>query len=206
MLKLFRYTRSRFPLIHNIKCAFAKWMGRKPKKDLYTKTNKTLDAAYLACTEAQEFTQVVFCHLNLSVGKLPMVRLGKVWLHLDRYRFVLQKKAMPFKETLLQAKKDPQRMRRLIDSFVALVQDRSALNIRNADPNLGPNFGFLNERAVEIDFGNYRKAPQLPEEMGNYLLRLEHWLQQNAPEYVDYLHTKRYDPTKHEETQTVHRS
>lgn len=193
VLKLFRYTRSRFPLIQKIKCALAQWTNQKPKRDLYTKTTQTLDAAYLAYTEAQEFTQVLFCHLNLSEGKLPVVRLGKVRLNLDRYRFVLQKRAEPFKEALLKAKQDPQRMHHLIDSLVALIMERSALGIRNSDPNLGPNFGFLNDEAVEIDFGNYRKAPQQPQEIANYLLRLEHWLQQNAPEYIDYLHTKQYD-------------
>jgi hypothetical protein len=179
VLKLLRYTRSRFPLIHNLKNA----LHNKPKHDLFTKLNKTLHAAHLAATEASAFTQVVYCHLNLTENQLPLAHLASHTLPLDRQRFILQRKVTPFKEALLAARNNPEEMHQLIDSFIALIHNRSSLDIRNSDPNLGPNFGFLNGNAVEIDFGNYRKAPQQPHEINAYITRLEHWLAKNAPEY-----------------------
>lgn len=190
VLKLFRYKRSLFPLIHK----FKNWFKKKPKQSFLSKADKTFNAAHLAYTEASEHTQVIYCHLNLTNNLLPITQLkaGKTYtVPLDAYRFALQKKVNPFKETLLSARAQPEEMHRLIDSFVELLIDRSRLNIRNSDPNLGPNFGFLEGKAVELDFGNYHKvSPDLERkkaEISNYLIRLEHWLEDYAPEYIEYL-------------------
>jgi hypothetical protein len=193
VLKLFRYRRSLFPFLHQAK----NWCKKKPKQDFMSKLHKTFDAAHLASSEAQAFTQVVYAHLNLTDQLLPTILLKakKTYqIPLDKYRFVIQKKVQPFKETLLSARENPQEMNRLMQSFLDLLEKRSSLNIRNSDPNLGPNFGFLNGQAVELDFGNYQKInPDLKmkkAEIANYLLRFEHWLTANAPEYVKELHVK----------------
>lgn len=193
VLKLFRYKRSVFPFLHSCK----NWFRKKPKQSLLEKLEKTFNAAHLAYTQASSFTQVVYCHLNLTQNLLPTIQLevGKKYeVPLDNYRFVLQRRVAPFKETLLSAKKDPERMNRLLDSFLTLLFKRTALNIRNSDPNLGPNFGFLNDEAVELDFGNYHTIAPNPEmrreEIENLVMRLEEWLNANAPEYVKELRIK----------------
>lgn len=191
VLKLFRYRRSIFPTMHMLK----NWYKHNPKQNFQTKIHKTFNAAHLAYNEGREFTQVLYCHLNLTEGKLPIITLkvGKrtYQLALDRYRFALQKKADPFKTTLLSARKNPEEMHRLIQSFVSLLIKRSDKNIRNSDPNLGPNFGFLNGEAVEIDFGNYQKiSPNLQkqqEEISHFLISLEQWIAKSAPEHLDFI-------------------
>lgn len=215
VLKLFRYTRSRFPFIHTMKDAIASWRGKKSKDNFRTKIGKTLQAAHIAHAEGRSFTQVAYCHLNLTEGRLPVATLHAhrtYRLPLDRYRFVVQKKVVPFKEALLAAKKEPAEMHRLIDSFVDLILARSASGICNSDPNLGPNFGFLGTQAVEIDFGNYRKPPFDPikriAEMTGYFTRFTHWLAKNSPEFIPYLHQKiaiSYDQ-QNEETASPPRS
>ncbi len=208
VLKLFRYTRPRFPFVQNTKYFAAKLIQKKPKNDLFTKVAKTFTAAHMACTQASQYTQVLFCHLNLSENQLPTIQLkaDRIYnLRLDQYRFVLQRKVSPFKETLLSAKNDPEKMHKLIDSFVKLLVDRASIGIRNADPNLGPNFGFLEDQAVEIDFGNYRKGSN-PQEITNYLTRLGHWLADNAPEYIAFFNDLRYDSLKYETTEKLRRS
>jgi hypothetical protein len=202
VLKLFRYRRSLFPLVQKVKNFFK----QKPKMDFQTKMTKTLNAAHLAGTLGRDFTQVVYCHLNLTQNRLPTTLFQadrSYLLPLDAYRFVLQRKVTPFKEALLSAKNNPIEMNQLIDSFLKLLLDRSALHLRNSDPNLGPNFGFLEGKAVELDFGNYHLISTDPEkrnkEIENFLTRLEHWIEDNAPEYLNDLHLKRgivYDPEK----------
>src|SRR5690606_3135000 len=160
VLKLFRYKTSLFPVLQRIKSLFK---GTKPRNPFWVKTQKTLNAAYLACTEGKEFTGAFYCHLNLSKEPFPkkillQVNRRKIELPLSRTRFVLQNRAKNFKETLLKSKNDPQKMREYIDSFVSLIERRVAQNIRNSDPNIAPNFGFLDEKVVEIDFGNYQKV------------------------------------------------
>jgi hypothetical protein len=193
VLKIFRYTRSRFSLLQTLSCWTAKLKNNRPKRGLCAKMNKTLNATYLAATTAQKCTQVIFCHLNLSQGKLPVVecQAGRVYyVPLDQCRFALQKKVNPFDKTLIAARERPEEMHRLIDSFISLLRARASLGIRNSDPNLRPNFGFLGFDAVEIDFGNYERASPRAGDMSNYLKRLEDWLKKNAPEYVEYLHRK----------------
>lgn len=194
VLKIFRYRRSLFPIIHDVK----NWFKKKPKQNFASKVNKTFNAAHIACTKGRPFTHVIFCHLNLTKDLLPTIQLkaGRTYtVPLDSYRFALQRKVSPFKETLLAAKDNPEEMKRLIDSFVQLLVDRSALNIRNSDPNLGPNFGFLDGQAVELDFGNYHIIePNIQirkDEIENFLNRFEKWLQCNAPEHVNQLRLKR---------------
>jgi hypothetical protein len=206
VLKIFRYNRTRFHCLHKLKALFR----QKPKNDLFTKINKTLCAAHLACTEAKDLTEAIYAHLNITQNKLPTIPLGSEKIQLDRVRFILQKKVAPFKETLLSTKDDPEKMRELLHSWAKLIEKRVSCGIRNADPNLGPNFGFLEGKAVEIDFGNYRKSPQLPEEIDQYFIRFEHFLLRHAPEYIDYLkelqlkYFSSYDPDD-EPTQKLHR-
>lgn len=193
VLKLFRYKTSLFPVLQRLKNLFK--VTAKPRNPFWVKTEKTLNAAYLACNDGKDFTGALYCHLNLSKEPfLPKATLQikhrKMELFLDHTRFVLQKRAESFKETLLKAKNDPQKMREYIDSFVFLIINRAAINIRNSDPNIAPNFGFLNGQAVEIDFGNYHKvartkAEQIAEIL-QFMKRLEELLSKYAPEYVEY--------------------
>lgn len=184
VLKLFRYNRSRFPLLHTLKNFFHK----KPKNDLSTKIQKTFQAAHLAATRAAPFTQVLYCHLNLTEHLLPTVQLHghrTFTLPLDKARFVLQRKATPFAEALLSHQNDPLALQQMIASLTTLIQERSALGIRNADPNLAPNFGFIGLQAVELDFGNYRSTPPSPQDLPNYLHRLDTWLHKNLIQKVE---------------------
>lgn len=188
VLKLFRYKRSLFPILHSVKNLFKK----KPKLSLSEKLHKTFSAVHLAYTKASPFTQVVYCHLNLTQNLLPTLKHPHI--PLDQSRFVLQRKVSPFKETLLAAKNDPEKMDRLLTSFIDLLLKRSALGISNSDPNLAPNFGFLGEQAVELDFGNYHTNTDSTirkQEITNLLNRFEEWLGENAPEYVKNLRLKK---------------
>ncbi|MBX7066134.1 MAG: hypothetical protein K1X28_02775 [Parachlamydiales bacterium] len=190
VLKLFRYKTTQFPLLHMLKNCFKK----KPKKSFQVKMDKTLSAAHLACNEGKELTQAIYCHLNLTENTLPPLTLHigkkKIVLPLDRTRFILQRKVQGFKETLLSAKDNPEEIHQLLDSFASLLLSQFEKNIRNSDPNVGPNFGFYNGKAVEIDFGNFQKIEPNPErqkaELAGYLNRLETAIAKWAPEYTEY--------------------
>jgi hypothetical protein len=56
---------------------------------------------------------------------------------------------------------------------------------------VGRNFGFLGDKAFEIDFGNYsQRGSSKGKEMAHYTKRLRLWLTENAPEWVSYLDEK----------------
>ncbi|HSX26948.1 MAG TPA: hypothetical protein VLE89_08095 [Chlamydiales bacterium] len=184
VLKLFRYDqRSLF-------------FRNKKKSPLIAKITKLFDACKMAYDLAPEETGLLYIHLNPS-SDLPRIRckdaLGRSYrIPLNSYRFALQRKAEPFRKTLLKARNNPLEMQKRIDQFLTLLEHRTAKGIGNSDPNLSRNFGFLETCAIEFDFGNYGLSPdlQLPQyqipEMKRYTHRLRRWLKKEAPEWVAY--------------------
>ncbi|OGN64687.1 MAG: hypothetical protein A3E80_00330 [Chlamydiae bacterium RIFCSPHIGHO2_12_FULL_49_9] len=178
------------------------WKKKKKRTSFHTKIYRLFSACHIAATELPNETAIVYTHLNLTKETLPILRVRdpigrKYLLPLDEYRFVLQKKADPFRETLEKAIQNPHKMEQCLNSFYELLLSRVQKGIGNSDPTLSRNFGFLGERAVEIDFGSYFPDPRLSSSEGRkieihrYINRLEKWLEKNAPEWADYFDQKR---------------
>lgn len=169
---------------------------RKDKKmSSMQKINALFSASTLAYERAQEETGLLFLHLNQTEKAFPLLQvtgpLGQPFsLKLDNYRFAIQKRVRPFREALLRAyhASNPEEMEHLLDSFVSVLSSRIDKGIRNSDPAVSRNFGFLGKRAFEIDFGNYseNRVPK-EKEMARYIQKLRIWLNENAPEWVSYL-------------------
>ncbi|MBX7067035.1 MAG: hypothetical protein K1X28_07380 [Parachlamydiales bacterium] len=152
------------------------------------------NAAHIAFQRMKEETGLLYIHLNISQENLPTIRLkdaiGRTYrLRLDEYRFAIQKKAKSFEIAMQEALKDPILMQSRINQFAALLKTRVEKGIYNSDPTLGRNFGFLENQAIELDFGNFK--PILPHsreiEIERYAGKFREWLKQNAPEWVSYL-------------------
>lgn len=197
VLKLFRYDQPMNPLRSFIR---KKILRKKERCKALSNAVRMMNAAKLAFEEAREETGLLYVHLNPTEGKLPILQcrdpLGrKRSIPLDSYRFVLQKKAEPFRETLQKAIQsgNPTEVKDKIDSFLQLLHQRTAKGISNSDPNLSRNFGFLDGRAVEFDFGNYSRRPSFcpDREIEGYTNRLRRWLKKNSPEWVSYLDDKK---------------
>ena len=155
------------------------------------KIEKLFAACRVAYEEASEETGLLHLHLNLTSGELPPLRatgpIGqRLSLPLDRYRFAIQKKAKPFRASLEEAFSNPELLKKRIDSFLSLLDSRLAKGIGNSDPSLSRNFGFLGERAVEIDFGNYYRGSSTNEK-ARYVHRLRRFLKKKAPERAGYV-------------------
>jgi hypothetical protein len=170
---------------------------RHKKTSVEWKREKLFSACLLAYQKAREETGLVYLHLNVTRGEVPILHakgpIGQtLHFHLDRYRFAIQKKAQPFRASLLEAyhSSDKDALPRLIDSFVSVLSSRLGKGIGNSDPTVSRNFGFLEGKAVEIDFGNYYVHPPTIDEMHRYTHRLRRWLKHHAPEWVSYLDEK----------------
>jgi hypothetical protein len=158
------------------------------------KVIRLFDACKIAYDSLQEETGLVYIHLNPTPMGLPPLRctdaIGRRYKFcLDKTRFAVQKKAKAFRETLEEAKQNPVEMKKRIDEFLALLQSRAAKGVINTDPQLSRNFGFLENRAIEFDFGSYRFSPEIDRksEMKRYTNRLRGWLKGHASEWVAYL-------------------
>ncbi len=185
VVKFFRFDDRRIKLFHQ--------RQRQPES-AREKAEIVFAACKIAYDRLQEETGLVYMHLNLSQGTLPILyckdALGRPYkFPLDQCRFVLQKKATLFRDALLEARSNPDQMRARLDQFIALLLSRTSKGVFNTDPTLSRNFGFLDHQAIEIDFGNYRPASsRSPEnEVKRYTDRLREWLLEEAPEWVGYL-------------------
>jgi hypothetical protein len=183
VLKLFRYDPHRYT-------------ARSKRSN--AKIAAFFSACKLAYEKAKEETALIYLHLNRTEHSLPLLDakgpLGQsIHLPLDHYRFAIQRRVVPFRAALLQAyqSKDPTRISALIDSWIALLASRIHKKIGNLDPSLSRNFGFLDHRAIEIDFGNYAFPLRDPHgEMERYAKRFRRWLKHNAPEWVAYFNER----------------
>ncbi|EKE08695.1 MAG: hypothetical protein ACD_17C00043G0003 [uncultured bacterium] len=153
------------------------------------------NACKAAYDHLREETALIYIHLNPNFVGLPALfckdPIGRsLFFDLNQCRFAIQKKVMSFHASLEEAKKDPLLMQRRIDQFIDLLIVRTDKGILNSDPSLSRNFGFLENRAIELDFGNYRPTGgsiDAAAEIQRYTKKMKKWLLQNAPEYVDYL-------------------
>lgn len=128
-------------------------------------------SAKIAYDFLREETGLIYLHLNPTRSHLPILQckdaIGRtIHLPLDQLRFAIQKKAIPFRSCLGSKER--------LEQFSALLKKRAAKKIRNRDSNLSRNFGFLADRAIEIDFGSFYFDPDLDEEeeVGRYLQKL----------------------------------
>lgn len=187
VLKLFRFDASRLPYGQE----GVRWLRQKrflKEKHFLpwqTKVVKTLTSCHLAYAKASDLTGVIWVHLNVGERPLPTLivtdRLGRAHrIDPARFRFALQKRADSFLSTLQKAK-NPQPC---IASFFSLLDALAERGLANIDPNMGKNFGFLDGKAVEIDFGNFLFDPALAaQDKAHFAHRLKRWVEKNRPEF-----------------------
>ena len=155
---------------------------------------KIMQASQTAMLYVPQETGLLYVHLN--PGSAPSVILnGPAWhrqtISLDRFRFVLQRRASSLKQALLACyeKKDQALFNTIIESFCSVLHRRISFGIYNSDSTLFDNFGMIDGQVVEIDFGNYVYCPDLfkgrrpQEELDRYASQLLKWVGQNMPEW-----------------------
>lgn len=126
----------------------------------------TLQSFRIAARELKEQTGVLYLHLQKTEG------LPKRLVLLDRLNrrfsidpnqtvFILQEKKelmMPAFISALHAQ-DRAKAERILQSFLQIIEERAKLGIFNKDPSFLKNFGWGDERGVQIDIGSfYRKT------------------------------------------------
>jgi len=173
------------------------------KRSISEKATQFFESCRLAHSASDE-TGLIFLHLNLTQGELPILHargpLSRLFqVPLDSCRFALQKKAAPLRDVLEESCKTGDLSRR-IEEIISLLERRISKGIGNTDPSLWRNFAFLEDRAIEIDFGNYIARPDFSKsanarvELERYMRPLRSWLKKNAPEMV-YAFNERLEHT-----------
>lgn len=165
ILKLFRASTKPHPWRNRLRRLI--YDGKK-RLDPEEKIKRLFSACKLAYEQASDLTGLVYIHLNSTDKMLPVIvlrdSLRRVHtIDLNRCYFALQRKGKPIRDVFSETVKnnDKKRFLQLTQSFVSLLKERTQRKLCNSDTKVGPNFGFLDDCAIEWDFGNYYIDEQL---------------------------------------------
>ncbi len=152
--------------------------------------HRTALACQLAFERVPAQTGLLYLHLSKTDNLLPCVmvqdriRRGH-HLPLDRYAFILQKKAELFRPAFFEARQKGVAIP-LIESYLQLAWIRSHQGICNPDITLSRNVGFIGGQAVEIDFGSYRQGVgDQTQEFQRSAEKLGAFLEKYSPELLE---------------------
>jgi len=146
----------------------------------------------------KEETGLIYLCLHPNIHFSKQVKLIDAWgishsLDLSRTEFALQQKAELFFTRLDKLVHNREGMKLAIDALLDQISWRCASGIGDRDPNLLINFGFVGNRAIEVDLGSYYLQPELafPLAMRRELFLSTHllqkWLEKHCPDLLDYL-------------------
>lgn len=152
----------------------------------------------------KEFGEEILClHLNPSEG-LPQVTLvdrasRQFSIDLNLVPFVWQRKGEPICEALekIYQKKGIEGLCREIDQFLAVISQRIAKNIADADTDVKHNWGYIDGRLFHLDPGRLyydsklQEPERLKQEWNNGTRGLYKWLKKHYPEAAHYLETQK---------------
>jgi hypothetical protein len=142
----------------------------------------------IAFEEMKEETGLVYLHLNKTSHlrkKLTLYdKIGVVYsLNLDEMEFLVQKRATLLYPSLDQMIKTDgaEAAKPALAALVQLLVTRCQKGIFDKDPDLNTNFGFLDQRPIQIDIGRFRREemPKKTEEYRDEILRITDNLRQH---------------------------
>lgn len=188
---------------------FIKQKHSSPSQWFYTmagshrKQRKRLSKIYSSCHLAYEFlkeeTGLISIHLNPKFGttEFPVTlydNLGiKHTIDINTTSFILQKKALPLLDQFAVWQKEgaKDKAKEGINELVNLIRKRAQLGICNKDARVR-NFGFIDDKIMEIDLGSFVKKRKLrvKEKLIFETTELKKWLEEYDQELSDYLTEK----------------
>jgi hypothetical protein len=162
---------------------------------------RALLPVFHSCTLAEhalkEETALLYLHLqeteNLPCRLALTDALGITHiLNANKLEFVLQKKALPFFQTLdlKMQYEEIEEATLLLTSLLEHIARRCRKGIGDGDTALKRNFGVIDNRAVQIDVGSFfendalKEAPQQMQELLVKTARLKRWLKDHYPQLL----------------------
>ncbi|NGX33692.1 MAG: hypothetical protein K1060chlam1_00032 [Candidatus Anoxychlamydiales bacterium] len=203
VLKLFRFHRYRSSIFNELISSFdlAKKYTKKiqdEKDELYLKTMNSYKLVY---ENLKDETATIYIHLNKTNNLNRKLKIEDKFkkthiIDLNEVGFVLQKKAVPFKEALLNAKNDKKAIENLIDSFFNNLKVIYSKNLLNKDRHVIQNLGVIDKnRVVEVDIGRFSlkkdfNNTKVKKEAYHYTTYLKKWLLKNIPASIKFVDEK----------------
>lgn len=168
---------------------------------------RVFESCRLAFEEFKEETGLLFAHLDKSEElKIPLTLVDKLGisheLQADEVEFLLQKKAeMAYSHIdRLMGLNDLEGAKRAIDQILLLSLQIAEKGIKDLDPNVETNLGFVEGRAIKIDVGplvrdvqDSRSNKRLHKQLIKPKDQLKARLESSHPELYQYLKNQEED-------------
>jgi len=164
----------------------------KKKHHLEQQIKETLKSYALAFEKLSEETGLVAIHLdNHKQIHTPLKIIDKLGIcHTmdpNLISFVIQKKAVLVKDKIAA---DADAAKEHLASLFSLLKTRIEKGIEDADPNFAKNFGFVGNRAVQIDGGRFFLCESPSKAyIEKAKVDLQHWINANYPALSEDFHT-----------------
>ena len=162
---------------------------------------QTLMSAVYALQFCQNESRVEYAHLNRGTSDLPVVTFidrvrRKHRLDLNQYQFIIQRKGITLQERLVsrKARGDLEGAKEDVRSSLELLAYCHHKGIKNKDPYMPRNFGFVDDKPVVIDSGALCPYPEnrpqkIPEkDLRKAVARLLQWTDKNYPPLSHEIH------------------
>lgn len=175
---------------------------KRHRQSCIKKLNILFTSCKLANHRFKEETGIVYLHLNktdfLDIQIKLFDAIGALHnLPLDQLEFALQKRAVLAYPTLtyLVEIQEIEAAKTRLTSLVDLIKARSQAGIADHDPRKR-NFGFIGEKAIEIDLGSFSqddslKSPKIAKrKFTSEITKLRRWVHKNHPELDPFLDKK----------------
>lgn len=135
------------------------------------KKKETVESTFKSCVTSynhfKDETGLFYVHLNptTELKRTLIVKdlIGlKHKIHLDKIQFLLQRTATPTDIYLLKLKEtgDTEKGKKAIVALLNFTVERAKKGYSDKDPHLIRNFGFINDKVVEIDVGGFHRDPK----------------------------------------------
>jgi hypothetical protein len=168
-----------------------------------------LESCSIAYRDFKDQSGLIYLHLNKTRHfnrKATLIDpLGIAHtLDLDNTQFALQKKAQlcfpKFRQLLQEGNLGDAKA--CIDSLFALIREKERKGIKDRDPHIRKNIGFIGNQAVEIDIGSFTKAApgSIHSEWTKITRRLHTYLTKHNAElslYLNSLQERSHGQTHH---------
>jgi hypothetical protein len=175
---------SRWQQYSSLKWISREWFGKQARLKKLFLRNK------IAYERLKEETGLIYVHLTPSDAICHYIHLtnkrGDVEvLSLEKTPFVLQERAelVPHRLHMLARKKDTQGLSDAKKALETLFTRRIEEKVTDRIQTLSNNYGFIGDRAIQIDFGRIRLDPEMETkaEQERIMHNLNQWLIQHAP-------------------------
>lgn len=157
--------------------------------------NSAFQSCLISYNVLKEDTGLLYVHLNKTKGLHPYLTIidklnTSHEIKLDKFEFTLQRKAVTTSQKLLEFKQAGAEKEALntIAELINFTMMRSEKGFSDKDPHLIKNFGFIGDKAVEIDIGGFHHDPCKDQdyfydhELSRIQSKLCRWLNQYYPE------------------------